>query len=158
MGGNLMEVKFKYGTFEQYQDSEKDSGTLYFLNNSQIYKGDQLMSSVRSVSSNIDDGVDKDKFGFPEIITDSMIGNFFISLDNGEIRYVDSNKNYINVTNLSLEGITISQDKFLEFLYKNTNQEEVAIPKIYMQGNKLVIENVDEKEIDYKKLTIFTKK
>lgn len=40
-------VLFKFGTFSNYTAlAEKDAGTLYFIDNGQLYLGDQLIGST----------------------------------------------------------------------------------------------------------------
>lgn len=39
-----------------------------------------------------------------------MRGNFYISLENGEIRFVGDDLNWVNITELTTENITFTQE------------------------------------------------
>ena len=77
-------VKFVSTTLEKYQAlTIKDAGTLYSLNNGQLYKGDTLVNNVQIVST------------FPEAGINHAL---YINPSNGEIRYYEDTYGYINVT------------------------------------------------------------
>lgn len=142
----MSNVKFKYGTWENYKcllDSHNtDEGTLYFLDNSQIYKGDQLMQTVKA------------QWGeFPEEPGADMRNNFFISMETGEVRYVDEDLNYINVTELVLDNLLVNEE-FLERLINAIAEEtNIILPTLTVDGSKLVWSGSN-----YEQVTVFTPK
>ena len=83
-------IQFKYGSLEKFKSLEqKDPDVLYFLDNHSLYKGNELISIVRTVSGN-----------FPETPTEDMKETYQISLQTGEIRYVTNDLKYIKITEL----------------------------------------------------------
>lgn len=91
-----MAVTFKYGSLDQYSAlATKDAGTLYVLDNHQIYKGDEFLSNVQAVTEFLDE----------QNLTDEHKLNFYINLTTGELKYVTASKHYINISSLVLNNI-----------------------------------------------------
>lgn len=130
-----MEVKFKYGTWQKFQNIQKDPGTLYFLDNNQVYKGDQLLTSVLSVNEVTEN---TDSAGFPLLISDKLRNKFLISFITGEIRYIDDNLDYISITDLALGNILINQNFLQQLIAAIADSQYVEMPKLTVDGNKLV--------------------
>lgn len=118
-----------YGRLEDYKAlAIKNPKALYFLDNHQVYKGDDLISNVRTVDS------------FPEetAITADMRLNIFINLSTGEIRYVTYDKKYINLSNVLLNNIRVTVNQLKEF-YDNVQELEVTMPQISVSEETLVL-------------------
>ena len=130
-----MEVKFEYGTWQKFQTISKDPGTLYFLDNNQVYKGDQLLTSVLSVNEITEH---TDSAGFPLLISDKYRNKFLISFITGEIRYIDDNLDYISITDLALGNILINQNFLQQLIAAIADSQYVEMPKLTVDGNKLV--------------------
>lgn len=95
----MPEVKFKYTTLGKYKAlATKDEGTLYFLTNGQLYKGDLLISDIRIITTE-----------FPDVYNEADKGHFFISLSTGEIRYLGDD-GWVNISQLYTENVLLSED------------------------------------------------
>ena len=137
-GGPKTDIKFKQGTYQNYQGlSNKDPNTLYFLDNHQIYKGDELIQSVRTVWPGSSSG-STDEHGFPDTITPDMRNNYFISLENGEIRFVDEDLEYISVTDLELESILVNREFLQRLIAAIADTKEVIMPTLTVDGTRLI--------------------
>lgn len=93
-------LKFKYGSFDDYNNLEvKDPDVLYFIDNHTFYKGDNLISNVRTVED-----------GFPDTPTEDMRLNYFISLKTGAIKYVTEDLKYIDLTQIQTDYLVITKE------------------------------------------------
>lgn len=141
MGGVLteMDVKFKYGTWQKFQQiSEKDPGTLYFLDNAEVYKGDMLLNSIRAVWNSSTIYGPTDENGFPITTIPAMRNKFFISLNNGEIRFVDDDLDYVSVTELALDSLLINQEFLQQLMAALADTQNIIMPTLTVDGEKLV--------------------
>lgn len=115
-------VKFYTGTFSAFENlAQKDSEALYVLDNHQVYKGTMLLGNVHTVENT-----------FPASPTDEMIENYYISLTTGEIKYVDSNKNYINISQLMVAGVTLNSTYVSQLIAEmaKTNSTYITMPTL----------------------------
>ena len=133
-----MDVKFKYGTWEKFQTIEKDPGTLYFLDNNHVYKGDRLLTNVITVWNGSYTIGSTDENGFPDVPTEEMRECYIISLENGEMRFVDQDLEYIYLTELVLENILINQDFLQRLIAAIADTKDVVMPTLTVDGNTLV--------------------
>lgn len=93
-------LKFKYGSLDDYNKLEvKDPDVLYFIDNHTFYKGDNLISNVRTVED-----------GFPDNPTEDMKLNYFISLSTGRIKYVTEDLKYVDITQIQTDHLVIDQE------------------------------------------------
>lgn len=129
-------IQFKYGSLEKYKSLEnKDPDVLYFLDNHTLYKGLELISTVRTLTGD-----------FPETPTDDMKETYQISLSTGEMRYVTEELEYINITGLQFDNITIDQD-FITKLVEAAGTKDVTMPKLEVNGDTLVWTKASEDTI-----------
>lgn len=120
-------IQFKYGTLEKYNSLEqKDPDVLYFLDNHTLYKGDDLISCVKTISDD-----------YPETPTDDMKQTYLISLKTGEIRYVTDDLQYINLSEIQFNNWSLSQD-FAEKVKQALITEEVTMPGLSVNQNTLI--------------------
>lgn len=130
------EVQFVYGTWEQFQQIQnKDPGTLYFLDNNQVYKGNQLLSSTITVNSTSES---TDINGFPLIPTAKHRNKYIISLIDGEIRFVDNDLEYTSISELFLDSILINQEFLQQLMAAIADTQEVIMPTLTVDNNTLV--------------------
>lgn len=131
-------LKFKYGSLDKFKNLEtKDPDVLYFLDNHTIYKGDNLLSVVKTVEGD-----------FPEIPTNDMRETYFISLATGRIKYVTNDLQYIDITKLQLDTIVFDEDfinRIVEQLGKYT--ETVTMPVATVEGKTLCLTNSNKQQI-----------
>lgn len=129
-------IQFKYGSLEKYKSLEnKDPDVLYFLDNHTLYKGLELISTVKTLTGD-----------FPETPTDDMKETYQISLSTGEMRYVTEELEYINITGLQFDNITIDQD-FITKLVEAAGTKDVTMPKLEVNGDTLVWTKASEDTI-----------
>ena len=133
------EVKFKYGTWENFQEIQnKDPGTLYFLDNSHVYKGDQLLTNVKTVWNGSYEIGTTDDNGFPDIPDESLRECYIISLENGEIRFVDSDLEYVYITELVLNNVLLNQNFLQQLIAAIADTQEVVMPTLTVNKHTLV--------------------
>ncbi len=129
-------IQFKYGSLEKFESLEqKDPDVLYFLDNHSLYKGNELISIVRTVSGD-----------FPETPTEDMKETYQISLLTGEIRYVTNDLNYINITGLQFDNIVIDE-AFTKKLIEAVGTKDVTMPTLTVNGDTLVWTKASEETI-----------
>lgn len=129
-------IQFKYGSLEKYKSLEnKDPDVLYFLDNHTLYKGLELISTVRTLTGD-----------FPETPTDDMKETYQISLSTGEMRYVTEELEYINITGLQFDNISIDQE-FITKLVEAAGTKDVTMPKLEVNGDTLVWTKASEDTI-----------
>ncbi len=129
-------LQFKYGSLEKFESLEqKDPDVLYFLDNHSLYKGNELISIVRTVSGD-----------FPETPTEDMKETYQISLLTGEIRYVTNDLNYINITGLQFDNIVIDEE-FTKKLIEAVGTKDVTMPTLTVNGDTLVWTKASEETI-----------
>lgn len=129
-------IQFKYGSLEKYKSLEnKDPDVLYFLDNHTLYKGLELISTVRTLTGD-----------FPETPTDDMKETYQISLSTGEMRYVTEELEYINITGLQFDNVTIDQE-FITKLVEAAGTKDVTMPKLEVNGDTLVWTKASEDTI-----------
>lgn len=129
-------IQFKYGSLEKFESLEqKDPNVLYFLDNHTLYKGNELISTVRTISGN-----------FPEIPTADMKETYHISLLTGEIRYVTNELNYINISSLQLDNIVIDQN-FVNKLVTAIGTKDVTMPTLTVNGDTMIWAKASEETI-----------
>ena len=134
-------IQFKYGSLEKFKSLEqKDPDVLYFLDNHTLYKGNELISTVRTISGN-----------FPETPTEDMKELYFISLVTGEIKYVNEELNYINISSLAFNNVQITQD-FVNKLVEAVGVKKVTLPSMRVEGDKLIWTSASESSIKILKL------
>lgn len=120
-------IQFKYGSLEKFKSLEqKDPDVLYFLDNHSLYKGNELISIVRTVSGN-----------FPETPTEDMKETYQISLQTGEIRYVTNDLKYIKITELAFGNIVINKT-FTDKLVETIGTKKITMPVLAVEENTLV--------------------
>lgn len=120
-------IQFKYGSLEKFKSLEqKDPDVLYFLDNHSLYKGNELISIVRTVSGN-----------FPETPTEDMKETYQISLQTGEIRYVTNDLKYIKITELAFGNIVINKT-FTDKLVETIGTKKITMPILAVEENTLV--------------------
>lgn len=135
----MPEVKFKYTTLAKYEAlARKDEGTLYFLTNGQLYKGDLLISDIRIITTD-----------FPDVYNSEDIGHFFVSLQTGEIRYLGED-GWINISQLYTENILLSEEninKLIEAIGLET--KTIKMPTLQADGTLAIWtpSNVTEVEV-----------
>lgn len=109
------------GSYEKYKALPiKDADTLYFLDNHQIYLGNHLLSMIETAPE-----------GFPQTLSLSMTGRYYISLTTGLIYYVN-NAATGQVTNLSqimIGNIEITAE-FVQKVVAYFDIEEVKMPTL----------------------------
>lgn len=135
----MPEVKFKYTTPEKYKAlANKDDGTLYFLTNGQLYKGDLLISDIQVITTD-----------FPDVYNVGDVGKFFISLATGEVRYL-SDDGWINLSQLYTENILLSEENIAKLVEAiNLERATVRMPTLVARGETAVwtASNVSEIEV-----------
>jgi hypothetical protein len=125
-------------TYSNYSKlSEKYENTLYFLDNGQLYHGDELVSNVKVIQGD-----------FPSVIDSSMYNNFYISLSNGEIRYAGED-GYVNISELATQNIVLSEKNIKILAERVAEKKTVTMPKLEVVGNAVVwtTSNVEEIEV-----------
>jgi hypothetical protein len=125
-------------TYDSYTHlSEKSENALYFLDNGQLYKGKDLISNVKVIQG-----------GFPESIDSTMLGNFFISLATGEIRYAGED-GYVNISEIATQNIVLSEKNIKILTERIADKKTITMPKLEVVGNAAVWtpSNVDEIEV-----------
>lgn len=129
-------LQFKYGTLEKYENLEqKDPDVLYFLDNHTLYKGDSLISTVKTISED-----------FPEIPAEDMKETYLISLKTGEMRYITKDLKYINITSLQFNNIVIDS-KFVDGLVKQIGTKDVSMPTLTVNGDTIMWTAASENSI-----------
>lgn len=131
-------LRFKYGSLEKFKSlEEKDPDVLYFLDNHTIYKGEDLLSVVKTADDE-----------FPEQPTDDMKETYFISLSTGKIKYVTDDLNYVDITRLQINNMLIDEEfvnGLLNTLAKYT--EEVTMPDLTVDKHTLIWKNSNKQKI-----------
>ena len=123
-----------YGTLSEYRAlTTKDSNALYFLNNHQVYKGDELISNVRTVDSFQDESTLKE--------SDKL--NYFINITTGEIRYVteegdEKTPKYLDLTKLALSSITVTVNELKTFIDSLTTKD-ITTSTLTVDDHTLVV-------------------
>lgn len=129
-------VKFQYGSFEAYKElNNKDPDTLYFLDNSHVYKGDELLTIIHSVT----------QFKDPDELDSTMKCNYYISLVTGEIKYVNEELEYVDISKLMIRGVVLQSSFIQEFIDKIQSQL-IQMPTLSVDEHVLVWEssNIDK--------------
>lgn len=124
-------VTFNYGSLSAYKSlATKDPDALYVLDNHQLYKGELLISSVRTVVKDSD---------LPVVPTDDMRECYFISLESGKIKYVTYDKQYVDVSQLMIEEIVLS-NAFIQKLITEINKssDEITMPTMEVNDTTLI--------------------
>lgn len=132
------EVKLKYGTWEKFQLIDKQPNVLYFLDNHQVYKGTDLLTNIHTVMNGDNSLQSTDEYGFPDSITPDMRENYYISFNNGEIRYVTDDLEYISITELQLNDILVNQDFLQQLIAAIADTQEVVMPTLTVDNNTLI--------------------
>lgn len=135
----MPEVKFKYTTLNKYKAlATKDDGTLYFLTNGQLYKGDLLISDVRIITTE-----------FPDVYDSNDVGNFFVSLNTGEIRYLGDD-GWVSISQIYTDNILLSPENVQRLIEAiGLERKTVRMPTLEANGNVAIWtpSNVDEVEV-----------
>lgn len=131
-------LKFKYGSLDDYNKLEvKDPDVLYFIDNHTFYKGDNLISNVRTVED-----------GFPDNPTEDMKLNYFISLSTGRIKYVTEDLKYVDITQIQTDHLIIDQE--LSQKIKDSLSQylvTVRMPNMKVTGDTIVWNDSNFNEI-----------
>ena len=95
------------------------------------------MQTVHAVWPNSYTG-DTDEHGFPITPNETMRNNFYISMDNGELRYVDDDLEYVNITELILDDILINDDFLQRLIAAIADTQNIIMPTLTVDGKTLV--------------------
>lgn len=132
-------VKFQYGSLDGYNAIEnKDNDTLYFLDNSQVYKGTKLITDVHTVQRFIDTDEPLDK---------TMRRNYYISLETGEIRYVNDNLEYVYISRIMIQNIVLDPT-FMQRFINSIKAIEMHMPTLTVASNSLIWTSSDTNNIN----------
>lgn len=129
-------IQFKYGSLEKFESLEqKDPNVLYFLDNHTLYKGENLISTVKTITGN-----------FSDTPTENEKQTYIISLKTGEIRYVTDELTYINITSLQFDNIVLD-NKFIQNLIAAIGTTDVTMPTLKVNKDTLVWTAASEETI-----------
>lgn len=129
-------VQFKYGSLEKYKSLEnKDDDVLYFLDNNTLYKGNSLISNIKTISGD-----------FPETPTSDMKETYVISLKNGKMKYVTNELAYVDITSLQFDNFTITTE-FAKNVANAIGNKKVTMPTLTVEDHVLTWTEASEKEI-----------
>lgn len=129
-------IQFKYGSLEKFESLEqKDPNVLYFLDNHTLYKGENLISTVKTIAGD-----------FPDTPTENEKQTYIISLKTGEIRYVTDELTYINITSLQFDNIVLD-NTFVQKLITAIGTTDVTMPTLKVNKDTLIWTAASEETI-----------
>lgn len=129
-------IQFKYGSLEKFESLEqKDPNVLYFLDNHTLYKGENLISTVKTIAGD-----------FPDTPAENEKQTYIISLKTGEIRYVTDELTYINITSLQFDNIVLD-NTFVQKLITAIGTTDVTMPTLKVNKDTLIWTAASEETI-----------
>jgi len=79
-----------------------------------------------------------DDDGFPDTPTEEMRQNFYISLVSGDIKYVDDDLQYVNITELELESVLLNKPFLKRLINELADKKNIIMPTLTVNKETLV--------------------